>query len=619
MSSTSTTTPSKHPKGLYLLFFTEMWERFGFYLMLGILFLYMTDGLKGGLGFGDGQANDIYGTYIALVYLTPFIGGLLADRIFGYRKTIIAGGLLMAAGYLTLSMPGPTAFAIALFLIIIGNGLFKPNISTLLGNLYNKPEYSRLKDKGYNIFYMGINIGAFVCNFIAAWLRNEYGWGYAFAAAGVGMLIGVGIFISGSKGLAEADQMKPAQKEDMPMSRIVGTIFLPAIGFAILGFFAGRVFGTDNIFGSTSNDTFLFACIPVIWFYLSTYLKSSPQDKKPLGSLMYIYVVVIVFWAIFHQNGNVLTKWAERNTWRPIPESMVGFAKATGMIQEVDDVPGEVRTKEVKENGQLVTKHSVAIEGQYRAQADTIARYLGASAVVSKSDSTAADTSAVFAVNMPIATRAEGKVAAEGLVAAKLLPKVTYNTYLDVLPKAEWPTEQKPAKLISTELFQSLNPFFVVLLTPLVIGLFNFLAARGKEPSTPAKIAFGLLITGLSTLVMIAAVSASNNAEMKVSAMWLVGTYAVITFGELCLSPMGLSLVSKLSPSRLTAVMMGGWFLSTSIGNKLAGVLGHMGSDSANKSLVFYINFTGAAICSILLFIAVKRIAAVLKEKTGHY
>ena len=612
---------SKHPKGLYLLFFTEMWERFGFYLMLGILFLYMTDGLKGGLGFGDGQANDIYGTYIALVYLTPFIGGLLADRIFGYRKTIVAGGSLMAAGYLTLAIPGPTAFMVALFLIIIGNGLFKPNISTLLGNLYNKPEYVKLKDSGYNIFYMGINIGAFVCNFIAAWLRNEYGWGYAFAAAGVGMIIGLITFVSGSKGLAEADQMKPAQKEDMPMGRIVATIFVPALIFAAIGFFAGKIFGVDNIFGSTSNDTFLFACVPVIWFYLSTYLKSSSEDKKPLGSLMYIYVVVIVFWAIFHQNGNVLTKWAERNTWRPMPESVLGFAQATGMVQEVDDVPAQVNTR-ITKNGDVVdTTYSVRIDGQYKAKAEEIAAALGAGATVEKGDDKAADTSAVFTAVLLVATPSEGKVATEALIANGNIPaeEVTYNTYLETLPKSEWPTVAKPAKLISTELFQSLNPFFVVLLTPLVLGLFSFLGRRGKEPSTPAKIALGLLITGLSTLVMIAAVSASGNAEHKVSAMWLVGTYAVITFGELCLSPMGLSLVSKLSPGRLTAVMMGGWFLSTSIGNKLAGVLGHMGSDSANKSLVFYINFTGAAICAVLLFIAVKRISAVLNEKTGHY
>src|SRR6187402_475389 len=143
----------KHPKALPYLFLSEMWERFGFYLMLGIFFLYMTDTQKGGMAMDRKEASDIFGTYIALVYLTPFIGGLLADRIFGYRKTIIAGGALMAAGYLTLAIPGTTSFFTALLLIIVGNGLFKPNISTLLGNLYNKPEYVKLKDSGYNIFY----------------------------------------------------------------------------------------------------------------------------------------------------------------------------------------------------------------------------------------------------------------------------------------------------------------------------------------------------------------------------------------------------------------------------------------------------------------------------------
>ena len=172
-----------HPKGLYTLFFTEMWERFGFYLIIGILFLYMTDGLKGGLGWDESSANDVYGTYIALVYLTPFIGGLLADRVFGYRKTIIAGGLLMAAGYLTLSIPGETAFYVGLLLIILGNGAFKPNISTLLGNLYNKPEYSTLKDKGYNIFYMGINLGSLISQFFCPLLAATVGWWAGFGLA----------------------------------------------------------------------------------------------------------------------------------------------------------------------------------------------------------------------------------------------------------------------------------------------------------------------------------------------------------------------------------------------------------------------------------------------------
>ena len=175
----------KHPKGLPYLFFTEMWERFGYYLMIGIFLLYMIDTDKGGLEFPKKEASDIFGTFIALVYLTPFMGGLLADRLLGYRISITIGGILMGLGYLGLAIPGMTAFWLSLLLIIVGNGFFKPNISTLLGKLYNAQEYKTLKDSGYSIFYMGINIGAFVCNFFAAYLRNHFGWGYAFAAAGV--------------------------------------------------------------------------------------------------------------------------------------------------------------------------------------------------------------------------------------------------------------------------------------------------------------------------------------------------------------------------------------------------------------------------------------------------
>ena len=188
-----------HPKGLMVLFFTEMWERFGFYLMLGIFYLYMTDSKDGGgMGLPLEQAADIVGTYLALVYLTPFIGGLLADRVLGYRLSIFIGGGLMAAGYLGLALPGWTVFWISLLLIIVGNGFFKPNISTLVGNLYSAEQYKNLKDSGYNIFYMGINTGAFICNFVAAYLRNNYGWGYAFAAAGIGMIFGCAVQLNQS-------------------------------------------------------------------------------------------------------------------------------------------------------------------------------------------------------------------------------------------------------------------------------------------------------------------------------------------------------------------------------------------------------------------------------------
>src|SRR5687768_3553523 len=172
---------ARHPKGLMVLFFTEMWERFAYYLMVGILFIYMTDPIsEGAKGYSSRIGADIVGSFIALVYLTPFIGGLIADRYLGYIKSVFLGGSLMAAGYIGLAIPGDTAMFVSLAMIIVGNGFFKPNISTLLGNIYNKDELKPLKDNAYNIFYMGINIGAFICNFVAAWLRNAYGWGYAF-------------------------------------------------------------------------------------------------------------------------------------------------------------------------------------------------------------------------------------------------------------------------------------------------------------------------------------------------------------------------------------------------------------------------------------------------------
>ena len=164
-SQTNEASKGRHPKALYVLFLTEMWERFGYYLMVGILFLYLIDDRTGEKGLSEQAGASIVGSFIALVYLTPFIGGLLADRYLGYIKSIFLGGSLMAAGYLTLALPGDTALFIALALIIIGNGFFKPNISTLLGNIYNREELRPLKDNAYNIFYMVVNIGAFVCNY----------------------------------------------------------------------------------------------------------------------------------------------------------------------------------------------------------------------------------------------------------------------------------------------------------------------------------------------------------------------------------------------------------------------------------------------------------------------
>ena len=330
-----------HPRGLPVLFFAEMWERFGFYLMLGIFTLYMKAGAdaampaKSGLGLGPQQASDIYGTYIALVYLTPFVGGLLADRILGYRKAIIIGGLLMGLGYSGLAVSGyGPLFFLSLLLIILGNGLFKPNISTLVGNIYNNDRYREHKDAGFNIFYMGINIGAFACNFVAAYLRNTYGWGYAFLAGGIGMFVGVAWFIAGMRHTAEADVIKPVQPGDQPVGTILGQVFGPAALFAAAGWFLPALIAGPGatVFGTQSNDAFLFACLPITYFYFSLWRRSMGEDRERIGALLPIFGAVIAFWAIFHQNGDALTTWADRHTRREIPEFAVPLAEAVGGV-----------------------------------------------------------------------------------------------------------------------------------------------------------------------------------------------------------------------------------------------------------------------------------------------
>ncbi len=554
-----------------ILFFTEMWERFGYYLMLGIFTLYMIAPTKGhfpGLGLNNREAADIYGTYLALVYLTPFFGGLLADRFLGYRKSIYIGGALMSAGYIGLSIPDSMlAFYLSLLLIILGNGMFKPNISVLLGKLYEKPQYKHLKDSGYNIFYMGINIGAFICNFIAAWLRLTYGWGWAFAAAGIGMLAGLIWFALGNRSypeLKEADKITPARKEDLSLRRIVAVLFLPAFAAAAIGWII-----PGSIFGSDSNDAFIFFCIPVLIFFFNTWRTASAKEKNPIAALLSIFGVVIIFWAVFHQNGSALTYWAKNNTDRELGPNMEKVISTIASTEEVSTVPR--------------AKQKTGLHG--------------------KSQGTETGPNYYFDNYN------------------RQWPKGNLDGRPADLNEEEW--NQAKDKNIEgygrltlwpTELQASINPFFVIVLTPLIVALFNFLGRRKKEPSTPGKIALGMLISALSWLVMVVAAVISGNGAEKASVAWLFGVYGVITIGELCLSPMGLSLVSKLAPKRIAALMMGGWFLATAIGNKLSGVLSGMWDLFDKKSNFFLTNALLTAGAFVIILILLPWLRRVYKE-----
>jgi proton-dependent oligopeptide transporter, POT family len=542
-----------HPKALPFLFFTEMWERFGYYLMIGIFSLYMKDDITGGLGFKDEFADDVFGTFIALVYVTPFIGGILADRVLGFRRSVIIGGILMGLGYSLLAVPqNLTTFYSALALIIVGNGFFKPNISTLLGNLYNYDQYRHLKDDGYNIFYMGINIGAFVCNFIAAYMRNSFGWSYAFLAAGIGMFIGVITFWSALKHVAHADIQdfsKQNKQGGGSVTQLLSSVLLPAIA---VGFAAFQL--SEPIFGSHTTDAFIFGCIPIIGFYIWTLMKAAPEDKPRIKALLAIYAVVVIFWAIFKQNGTALTTWAEHYTDRsiaPATESVVDFM---GLMQK-----------------KTMTKDSFPVmDAHFRRQYD-----------------------------------AQDKVVKDLL----------YPSYFNNIPPDQRPPEGQTLKVVSTEILQSINPFFVVVLTPAVMWLFGYLRKRKREPSTPAKIGWGLVISALSTLVTVWAVYACHNGAEKASMGWIMGTYGVITVGELFLSPMGLSMVNKVAPRHISALMMGGWQLATAIGNKLSGVLSALWNRFEDKSQFFLMNFILLVFASLMLFAMLRWLKRIFKEQ----
>jgi len=590
--SNSRSKTAKHPKALYILFFTEMWERFAYYLMVGILLLYLIDDKTGGKGFSEHMGADIVGSFIALVYLTPFIGGLLADRHFGYIKSIFLGGSLMAAGYLCLAIPGNTALFVSLAMIIVGNGFFKPNISTILGNIYNRAELRPLKDNAYNIFYMGINIGAFVCNFVAAYLRNKYGWGYAFAAAGVGLIIGLIILAINLKDVKEGDVKKPVQAEDMSTGKIFGYVFLPAIIAAIIGWFIPKMILGSPLMGSQASDAFIFACLPIIAFYISLWVRAKGQDKRSIGALLFVFAIATAFWTIYNQNSTGLTLWAEKHTDRLASPTT---AKITGKIfplQEVSDSPrlvGQVDQYfvDVKDQTPVVRLDTITETHRKGDKADT--------------------TTKVYAI-----TQAGNRID----TGSKIVQVMGPDPYFNNVPKEQWP--HGTAKLTNTELFQSINPLFIVVLTLIFVPLFSYLRKKGKEPTTASKFGMAMFISGLSALVMVFAImSVPSIYTHKSSPIWLWLTYGVFTISEIFLSPIGLSFVSKLAPPRLTALMMGGWFLSTSIGGKVAGVMTGFWDDFHDKKMFFLILVIAAFIGGILIYSRIKSLNDIVREKTG--
>jgi len=573
-----------HPKALKWLFLTEMWERFSYYLMIGILYLYLVDSQKGGMGMAEGEAAGIVGTYLAFVYLTPFIGGLIADRVLGCRKTVVIGGAIMALGHLLMAVPAlvskdtaePVLYA-ALACLVIGNGCFKPNISTLVGNLYEKG--SPLRDGGYNIFYMGINVGAFACNFVAAIVRNKYGWHWAFASAGFGMALGLVIFILSQHTFAHADP-DPKTRTDAPREsltplwvRCIG----PAAGFGLIGWVLGGglakipafaaslpgfLTGKGIIGAGPVTTGFLLACGPIVYFFVWVWRGLEKQEERNRTlALLTIYAVVISFWMIFHQNATALSDWASTTTDR-VPNAVV---------QPLVDLAPDF------------------------AETAPPAYYKNAGPDTPRPEHT------MFLI---VSDEHYQQLEAEKKLDVKpgVQTYVTQKMFEDIYRRSGGERTSDHLKLVNAELFQSINPGWIIVITPLFVAFFAFLRRKGKEPSTAAKIAIGLAVTGLSALVMVAAAQGTNGGTDKASAWWLFGTYGVVTIGELCLSPMGLSLVNRMAPRHISAFMMGGWFLAISFGNKLSGVFGELYTKLPDKRVFFALNALAVFAAAGVLF-----------------
>ena len=552
----SQTTQEKHPSGLSVLFLTEMWERFSFYLMIGILPFYLTDRSKGGMGWLDEEMAVVVGSYMGLVYFTPFLGGLLADRLLGCRKTILIGATLMMIGHLVLAWPGKLGLFLGLGFLILGNGAFKPNISTLLGNLY--PPGSPLKDTGYNIFYMGINIGAFICNFVAALVRNYFdahpwqitsgwtltGWHAAFATAAVGMFIGLVTFGSSFRRFAHADQ-KPSPPEGAASAESFVPLFvqclLPAVFLAVIGWLVADNFVQYFPEGlKPPNVAFLAACMPVIFFYLRMW-RGVPDltDRARVAGLLTIMAIAIVFWVTYGLNTTALNVWTRDNTNREL----------TAPVRLITD-----RIPEFAENAGPEYYSNSTPEMPRPAPAT----YKIVSQERYKELKKANELSVREGERVPVTREMFEKV------------------YAKADPNGPRLDEGKHLRLVNPELFQSINPGLIIIFTPLVVALWHFLRGRGHEPSTPVKIGLGLLLVALSPLVMLGAALVSHDGTTKASAAWLFGTYGAVGIGELFLSSMGLSLVNKMAPSTLRASMMGGWFLSTALGLKISGMFGEL-------------------------------------------
>jgi POT family proton-dependent oligopeptide transporter len=432
-----------HPRGLGLLFVTEMWERFSYYGMRAILVLYLVNALK----WDTAHAANLYGTYTMLAFLTPVIGGYLADRIIGTRRSLVIGSLVISLGHFTLAFPGMTAFYTGLALIIIGTGFFKSNESTMVGQIYREGDARR--DSGFTIFYVGINTGAFLGPLVCGGLAQSprFGWHWGFAAAGVGMILGLMGYLWGRERYLPGIGVSPSRQERAD-TRAAAALVSEADSNPALHGGLGVVVGAAVGWFLASGSYIGVLMGAVIGAALGiTLLGSQGEERKRVIALFIVVFFVIFFWAAYEQAGSSMNLFADKNT----------------------------------------DLHA----GSF---------------------------------------------------------------------------------LIPSSWFQSVNPAAILIFAPVFAGLWTSLGRKGREPSTALKMVMGLVLLATGFLFMVIGGSRADTGVL-VSPFWLVAAYTFHTLGELCLSPVGLSYVTKVAPVRFASLLMGVWFLANAVANKLAGSL----------------------------------------------
>lgn len=625
---------SGHPKGLYPLFFTEMWERLAFYLMVGILFLYCKDTERGGLGMVN--AAEVYGTYLAFVYFTPFLGGMIADRFLGYRKAVFIGGIFMASGFFAMGIRSEMTLYLGLALICLGNGLFKPNISAMVGNLYQPGDPKR--DAGFNIFYMGINIGAAISAFLSAPLRNVFSFNAAFIAAGVGLLVGMVILVANWKKLAAADVRPEPTEDDVTITKIFAVIIAPAAAFGVIGYLiAANVDAIKDI----STFAFMIAMIPIVFYFGRLVFKSNEEERPGMAALMPVYLAGGTFFMILHLGGGLLTSVAENNThrqaeWVPGVYSQKAmpsyFKNADPSLARPDEatlIKVDKRTESMFGARRLDLPALKAIQEKYsdikviedsskdyKKEWSNLTTKIFAKGVVKiKEEKDSHGVKVMRVKTEPNTAKPLKSVAFVREIKGKDVALIPISKkHFNALYKKASKKRLEPGKyigLLNAEMITGLlNPVFVVLLTPLVVGFFAWRLRKGKEISTARKIFYGMVITTIALAIVGVGVLNSGDGAAKMSVIWLVVFYAVITVGELCLSPMGLSLVTKLAPKRLVGLMMGGWFLSSAIGNKMSGFI----SGLTPTAKMFFILSGLILLVAAFIFILLPRLDRAIKK-----